>query len=63
MSSRFHLFFLMLIKKTKMQDGFKIFLHGSRDEKNLLRPSMSCKKQRMYFGSGVQVYAESVIAG
>ena len=34
--------FLMLINKTKEQDVFKIFLHGCRDGKTLLRSYGSC---------------------
>ena len=36
--------FLMLINKTKEQDVFKIFLHGHRNGKILLRSNTSCKK-------------------
>ena len=31
--------FLMLIKRTKRRDGFKIFLRNTRDVKTLLRSS------------------------
>ena len=41
-SPRFHLFFLMLIKETKGQDGFKIFLRGCSNGKTLSRSYTSC---------------------
>ena len=42
MISRFHLFVSDVNQGTKGWDGFKIFLHGRRDGKTLLRSFASC---------------------
>ena len=41
-SPRFHLLFLMLINRTKLQDEFKFILHDQRDRRTLLRSYTSC---------------------
>ena len=45
--------FMMIINISRKWGEFKIFLRDPRDREILLRSFASCKKERMYFGSGL----------